>query len=67
MEIGEQFGEHLSFRMLWEVRTKSRLFTDKEVAHFVDCDRCICIWGICAISETFEQAERRLKEQGLMD
>jgi len=39
MKIDDQFGGHIPLRMLWEVRTKVRLFTREEVAHFVDCDR----------------------------
>jgi hypothetical protein len=64
MPNDEPFAEHLSLQMLWEVRTKTRLFTDEEVAHFLGCDRCICVWGICQVSQSLEQAERRLKEQG---
>jgi len=59
-------GVHIPLAMLWEVRTQVRLFSDKKIAHFVICDRCISVWGICQVSRSIEEAERRLKEHGLV-
>jgi hypothetical protein len=56
-------GGHITLEMLWEVRIKARLLSDEEFAHFAACDRCISICGICLISRSLEEAERRLREQ----
>ena len=65
MKIDERFGIHIPIKALWEVRTKVRALTDDEAAHFLGCDRCIIIWGICQSSKSLKQAEERLKEEKL--
>jgi hypothetical protein len=63
MKADEQSPEHIPLAQLWEVRTTSGLLSDEEVAHFTHCGRCINIWGICLMSHSLEDAERRVREQ----
>jgi hypothetical protein len=62
MRIDERFGGHIPIRKLWEIRSKVRLFVDEESAHFLGCDRCIIAFAICRLSQSLEEAERRLED-----
>ena len=58
----ETEGGHIPLQMFWKVRAKTGLLSEEEVAHFIHCDFCISVWGICLMSHSLEEAERRAKE-----
>jgi hypothetical protein len=62
MKIDERFGGHIPIKILWDVRSKVRMLSDEEGAHFLGCDRCIIAFAICRLSQSFEEADRRLQD-----
>jgi hypothetical protein len=62
MKIDERFGGHIPIKMLWEIRTKVRVLTDEESAHFLGCNRCMVAFAICRLSQSLEEAQTRLED-----
>ena len=47
---------------MWDVHRQLRVLSDKEAAHLPTCDRCLVTLVICRLSNSYEEAERRLME-----
>src|SRR5579862_5129629 len=55
-------GDHVSLDALWAYRfTKTPLATD-DLEHICKCEDCLNLLGVCQISKSLQEVERRLKE-----
>jgi hypothetical protein len=53
---------HIALTKLWKAHAKLRLLSEKETVHLGFCDRCLAALVVCRISETLEEADRRLQD-----
>jgi hypothetical protein len=58
---------HISIDAMWAYRSTKTQFSQDAIAHISQCDDCLSLLGVCQISESLKEAERRLKNRNCND
>ena len=62
MEAAEKLPDHIPLKVMWEVHMKRVSLSDQHALQLSGCEHCLVTLVLCRMSETFEEAERRLQD-----
>jgi hypothetical protein len=54
--------QHVPIRNLWDYRTNTRRLSPEELLHLSGCNHCLSHLGLCQLSQSWEEVQRRLME-----
>jgi hypothetical protein len=58
--------QHVPITTLWDYRMNKRPLLPQERFHISGCNDCLSRFGLCQLSQSFEEVQRRLKEAELL-
>jgi hypothetical protein len=59
--------EHVPITTLWDYRTQKRLLLPEELFHLSGCNDCLSRLGLCQLSQSLEEVQRRLNESDIRE
>jgi hypothetical protein len=52
---------HLTLITLWDYRMNHHMLSTEQYLHIARCEDCLSLLGLCQISESLAEVERRLR------
>jgi hypothetical protein len=49
--------------VLWAYRSEKTPLSNDELQHLYKCNNCLCMLGLCHLSESLKEVERRRREE----
>jgi hypothetical protein len=59
----QQANDHVPLQSLWAYRSAKTPLSNVQFQHLYHCNECLCLLGLCQVSQTWEEVERAAKER----